>query len=155
VSPSQAQLCERARHWASLRVDGELSELEAALLDSHLGRCPSCRTFADEAHAIASALRAVPLDRLEAPVTIALGPRPRRTRALQTAVAVALVLVAAALGSALGVVSRSTSTPAPTAKHVAMVAATEDADQLRKLRRPVLVYEQHPIPRNRLLPGDA
>ena len=155
MSPSKAQLCERARNWASLRVDGELSELEGALLDSHLGGCPSCRAFADEADGIAAALRVFPPDRLDAPVTIAFRPRPRRTRLLHTAVAVALVLVAAALGSVLGVANTSRSTSAPPVKHVAMVAATEDADQLRKLRRPVLVYEMHPIPRNRLLPGDA
>ena len=32
------QLCARARFWVSLRVDGELSELEGALLDAHLAR---------------------------------------------------------------------------------------------------------------------
>jgi predicted anti-sigma-YlaC factor YlaD len=49
--------CERARAWASLRADGELSELESALLDAHLARCASCRSFARGAVEVASALR--------------------------------------------------------------------------------------------------
>ena len=31
----QSSRCERARFWASLRADGELSELESALLHAH------------------------------------------------------------------------------------------------------------------------
>src|SRR4051812_50131799 len=37
------QLCARARFWASLRMDGELSELEGVLLDAHLSGCADCR----------------------------------------------------------------------------------------------------------------
>jgi ferric-dicitrate binding protein FerR (iron transport regulator) len=154
VSPSKGQLCDRARHWASLRLDGELSELEAALLDAHLERCPGCRAFADEADGIVGALRAVALEPLEAPVVIPLRHRPRRVRALQTAVAVALVLAAAALGSLLGVANRESQTATP-ARHVAMIASADSPDTLRKLRRPTLVAKGHAVPRNRALREDV
>jgi predicted anti-sigma-YlaC factor YlaD len=58
-----SNLCERARTWASLRADGELSELEGALLDSHLRQCSSCDEFARASAAVAAALRASRLGR--------------------------------------------------------------------------------------------
>jgi predicted anti-sigma-YlaC factor YlaD len=155
VSPSKGQLCDRARHWASLRLDGELSELEAALLDAHLERCPGCRDFAEEADGVVGALRAVALEPLQAPVVIPLRHRPRRVRALQTAVAVALVLAAAALGSVLGVANRGASQSTAPTRHVAMIASADSPDTLRKLRRPTLIGTAHAIPRNRALIGDV
>ncbi|HEY8647476.1 MAG TPA: zf-HC2 domain-containing protein, partial [Gaiellaceae bacterium] len=89
-----SQLCERAKSWASLRTDGELSELESALLDAHLGRCPSCSTFAQGAEHVAAALREA---RIERPAPLVLRPHhTRRTglRALQVAAAVAVVVTA-------------------------------------------------------------
>src|SRR5690242_3964885 len=56
------QLCARARFWASLRVDDELSELEGALLDAHLARCAECREFEAAAAGSATLLRAAPLE---------------------------------------------------------------------------------------------
>ena len=38
-------MCERAREWASLRLDGELSELERALLDAHTRNCAACAEY--------------------------------------------------------------------------------------------------------------
>ena len=37
--------CERAREWASLELDGELSTFERALLDAHLEGCRTCTEF--------------------------------------------------------------------------------------------------------------
>ena len=51
------ELCARTRFWVSLRIDGELSQLECALLDAHLSRCPECREFAVGAEFTASKLR--------------------------------------------------------------------------------------------------
>ena len=45
LSPRSGR-CELARQWASLRIDGELSELEDALLEKHLEGCASCSAFA-------------------------------------------------------------------------------------------------------------
>ncbi|MFL5963180.1 MAG: zf-HC2 domain-containing protein [Gaiellaceae bacterium] len=60
--------CERPRFWTSLRLDGELSELEGALLDAHLLRCAGCRAVAESFGASTAALRSASLKRV-APVT--------------------------------------------------------------------------------------
>ena len=51
------QTCDRAREWSSLRLDGELSELESALLEAHLKHCTACAAFAVAAEAVALQLR--------------------------------------------------------------------------------------------------
>jgi anti-sigma factor RsiW len=157
MSPSRAQLCDRSRHWASLRLDGELSELESALLEAHLGRCEACRAFAREAEGVAFALRSVAMERLEEPLVVALAPRAPRVRTMQAAFAAALVLVAAGLGSVLGVASHSerSAAAAKAERHTAMVASMETPDNLRKLRRASLIEAGRPIPRNRLIPGES
>ena len=43
---SRGLLCDRARAWAALAPDGELSELERKLLDAHVVRCGACSRFA-------------------------------------------------------------------------------------------------------------
>src|SRR3954447_23040161 len=145
-SVTRGQLCDRARQWASLRLDGELSELENALLDAHLTRCDACRGFVREAEGIATAPPAVALERVPAPVEVDLPRRRRRMplRVAQSAAAAALVVAAAALGSLLGVANRAderTSAAAP--RHTAMVAMTESPDTIRALRRPGLIASVH------------
>lgn len=128
-----SQLCERARTWASLRADGELSELESALLDAHLGRCVQCRTFARDFEGATGVLRAAALER---PAQLAL-PVPR-TRAWPRLAPV--VIVAAALaGAGLAAASSTPGAKRPAPRPVAMVAAAESPDGLRRLRRPALV----------------
>src|SRR5947207_324425 len=107
MSTSGGQLCARARFWVSLRLDGELSELEGALLDAHLGRCGDCAAFAGGSEATTVALRAATPERT-APVVISI-PRPGK-RVLAIVTAAALVGAAAVLG-ALGDGSRSTHGP--------------------------------------------
>jgi len=149
VNPSRGQLCDRARRWASLRLDGELSELENALLDSHLARCESCRGFAVEAQGIAAELRSVALEPLPAPVELRLHRRRELGRVPRASVAAALVLVAAAVGSVLGVANRASQSQAAAASHTAMIA--DSPDNLRTLRRAELIASGRPIPRNRFL----
>lgn len=104
--------CDRAREWASLRLDGELSDLEWALLEAHLTRCIECRAFADDSTAIALGLREAPLERLEQPVAL---PSRRRalgsTRAVQLGAAAVLVVAAAGLGSLFGALGSGASHP--------------------------------------------
>src|SRR5438067_13020433 len=90
-------LCERARRWASLRVDHELSELESALLDSHLGRCRSCRRFARGIEDVAAALAAA---RLERPAPLALILPKRRLAGAWFQYVAASTLVAVVAGAA-------------------------------------------------------
>ena len=143
------QLCERARSWASLRADGELSDLESALLDAHLGRCSSCRTFTRGTEEIAVTLRAA---RLETPAPFELRPRQARRAglgALQVAAAVAVVVTAGVIAAFSGPSGSTTAV-----KPVAMVAGADSPDGLRALRRPALVEQGRAIPRNRQLPGE-
>jgi len=149
-----SQLCERARAWASLRADGELSELESALLEAHLGRCVDCRAFAASLESVSFALRTARLEHASpVPVTPLTHPH-RRTfvRTMQFAVAAAVVVATGFVASASG--------PAPqaarTAKPVAMVAGFDSPDGLRELRRPGLIEkQQRQLPRNRFVPGIA
>jgi anti-sigma factor RsiW len=73
VSASWA--CDRARQAVSLRLDGELSQLERALLERHLDRCSACAVFADDASALTRELRAAPPVRLERPTQLPLRRR--------------------------------------------------------------------------------
>jgi hypothetical protein len=148
--PQESHRCERARFWASLRADGELSELESALLDAHIARCSSCRTFAHRSEELVVALRAT---RFEQPVPVVLRPQQARRAGLR---ALQVVVAAAVVGSVgvLAAVSGSSGS-AVAAMPVAMVAGVDSPDRLRELRRPALVEQGRTIPRNRQLPGDA
>ena len=85
--------CERSRSYVSLRLDGELAELEGRMLDAHLVRCAPCRELARELGAITSAMRATPL----APIDGLATPRFRRpwSGRLRPAAAVAATLLVA------------------------------------------------------------
>ena len=74
VKPMTKQ-CERARECASLRLDGELSEFEQALLVAHLARCEPCRSFANELESTTNHMRLTPLERLGQPVLVYAGSR--------------------------------------------------------------------------------
>ena len=89
--------CERARECASLRLDGELSEFEHALLVAHLARCEPCNQFAAELEAITNRLRNAPLEPLEQPVTL---PARRRISRRPAEIAAAAALMLTALGVA-------------------------------------------------------
>lgn len=144
MTAATGQLCSRARFWASLRVDGELSELEGALLDAHLGRCAECRTYAEGVAGATEALRNAPLVEV-APVMLAAPARPRRIVA--GLVAATLVVLAAVVG---GLVEQSASPGHAStlgARNVAVVATVETPDQLRRLRRTTLL-NQRIVPRD-------
>jgi predicted anti-sigma-YlaC factor YlaD len=145
-------LCERARRWASLRIDGELSELESALLDNHLGRCRSCSAFACGIEDVAAALAGARLER-PAPLALVL-PKRRLTAAWLQSAAASTLVVAAGVAALVGGVAQHGS-PAAASKQVAMVQAIETPDEIRTLRRPTLIDEGHPVPRNRQDPGES
>ena len=94
---AQNRVCDRAREYSSRSLDGELSDFERALLETHLERCDACRTYAVELAEIVARLRTGPLEALPHPV--ALPSRRRvRLRALQGAAAAAAAVVAATAG---------------------------------------------------------
>jgi ferric-dicitrate binding protein FerR (iron transport regulator) len=102
--------CERARQWASLSIDGELSELETRLLGRHLEACEGCRTWVESVAGFTAELRAAPLERpqpVELP-RVAHVSSPGRRR-----IALVAVAVAAALGTLLGATVLRSDDPAP------------------------------------------
>jgi anti-sigma factor RsiW len=85
--------CERMREAVSAQLDGELSELEAIRLRTHLEACESCREFEASANFSTTALRSAPLEPLTRP--IALPSRRRISFRVPAAAAAAVVMVAA------------------------------------------------------------
>ena len=61
---SRSAVCERARVWASLLPDGELSLFERRLLDAHCLRCSDCRRLRDDIGSVTAIVRATPLDEM-------------------------------------------------------------------------------------------
>jgi predicted anti-sigma-YlaC factor YlaD len=86
---------------ASLGLDGELSQVEQALVRAHVGRCASCAGFVLELGGLTQEIRETPLVR---PLRTAVPARRRRrgTRSLQVCAAALAVAVAAGLGGLAG-----------------------------------------------------
>jgi anti-sigma factor RsiW len=85
--------CERMREAVSAQLDGELSELEAIRLRTHLDSCEGCREFEASASFSTTALRMAGLEPLTQP--IALPSRRRVSFRVPAAAAAAVVMVAA------------------------------------------------------------
>jgi Putative zinc-finger len=125
--------CERARTWASLGLDEELSQIEQAQLRAHVGRCAACAAFAGDLAGLVEELRRAPLEQS----TTAVMPVARRStgrRALQLGVAAAAIAVAASLGSLAG----SLSSREPTAATASSTQRTMRAFRVAALRPTVL-----------------
>jgi predicted anti-sigma-YlaC factor YlaD len=126
--------CAGIRQLLSLELDDELSQLESVRLDAHLESCARCSALKADLAAVTTALRAVPLEPLERPISI-----PHRARwslrPLQVGAAVAAVTAAVGLAGLVGTV-HSTHQP-----H--FVSGTggpgETLDELRIVRRPELI----------------
>jgi predicted anti-sigma-YlaC factor YlaD len=89
--------CERAREWASLELDGELSTFERALLEAHLEGCRTCTEFSSAISGLTGALRSAPHERFDG---VVIGRHPRRRVRMRLAPAAAAMAVAAVgLGS--------------------------------------------------------
>ena len=149
--------CDRAREYASLRLDGELSDFERVLLDSHLERCPSCRVFADDLVGVTERLRTASLERPAIAITL---PRRRLVafRGIRVSAAAAAVVSVVGIGALFGLLNSSATTPTRGTGKLASMA-TENRD-FRDLRRAVLTTPQKPDapPRRprlsrRLIPG--
>jgi ferric-dicitrate binding protein FerR (iron transport regulator) len=101
MSDRRTLRCERAREWASLGLDRELSEFERALMAAHLRACAGCQRFQEDIAALTKLLRSTPAE-MPAPVALPLRYRrplrAARLRAGQLASAAALVLAAGGLG---------------------------------------------------------
>jgi hypothetical protein len=141
---ASGSVCERAREWSSLRIDGELSVLEDELLERHLGACEACATFEDAMRATAGAMRSAPVARptrrIRIPARRATGFSVERRR---TAVVAAAAL---ALGALLGSYFDRAPQPAPVDGGSQVSLLTRDVNQLRDLPREAPPAEQAPVP---------
>jgi anti-sigma factor RsiW len=103
-------VCDRAREYSSRSLDGELSDFEHALLETHLERCAACRAYSAELAEIVTHLRAAPMESLSQQISLP-SRRRVRARAFQGAAAVAAAAVAATAGL-VGSLSSHSSTQA-------------------------------------------
>jgi anti-sigma factor RsiW len=101
---SSSRSCDRARAWISFQLDGELAEVERAMLQRHLGQCPGCTSYAAETRAFTEALREAPAVQFTASAVVP----TRRNRAPQfrrvlpgAAAAMAMLTVGGTLGHVL------------------------------------------------------
>ena len=122
--PSVNLTCERARAWASLELDGQLSELEAALLGAHLASCPPCAAVVVEMRAFTGALRSAPAETPSRPLFVPAGRRSvgrRRSLAVRVAAAAAAAALAAGLGALAGSRSERPAPPPRTSSDIAIL----------------------------------
>jgi len=125
-------LCDRARAWAALAPDGELSELERKLLGSHLDRCDACAVFAVRVAAVAAELRAASLQPLPRPVSVRVWRR-RPVYARVSAIGAAAAVAVMALGvSARAPLSTGESDKLPRVTNFANNAEREVALIIRR-----------------------
>ena len=129
-----ARRCDRAREYASLRLDGELSDFESALLDSHIERCPSCRAFAEDLVGVTQRLRTAPLER---PLIVLTLPQRRfaALRTMQASAAAAAVVSVVGIGALFGMLHSNASAPGRVAR---LGSVAQEKREFRDLRRAVL-----------------
>jgi hypothetical protein len=115
---SLAQQCETARECVSLRLDGELSELEEAMLRRHVAGCADCRTFEEATESFTTRLRSAPLE-TPAPVFAPQLQAGGRRRFIGVgAFAAALAAAAAVLFAPAASCSRSRASSTPARRRV-------------------------------------
>ena len=135
--------CDRARQWASLRMDGELSELEALMLERHVAGCDACRDWQAGVVRATELIRAAPL---ETPSRGFEAPRPGQARfPLRYRLGVAAVVAAAALGSLIGAMLERPSRTAPTSPAPQLSFDTSVPSRVLPEREPPQV-PRRPVP---------
>jgi hypothetical protein len=87
--------CERARAWSSRELDGELSELESAMLHHHIERCGSCAAFVENTARATWLLRRAPLEQIASGIVVT--RRRHRPRVLRTVSGIAAACVVFAM----------------------------------------------------------
>jgi predicted anti-sigma-YlaC factor YlaD len=120
--------CDRARQAVSLRLDGELSQLERAVLDRHLKRCPECAAFASDAEELTLQLRGAELVPFELPLRERVAFRRRSAGAWVGVASVA----ATALLAVFTLPAQRVESPVPAVGNSTF--ANQDLRELREVR---------------------
>ena len=148
-----ADACERARTWAALAPDGELSMLEQRLLQAHTERCAACARVAADYAAIADTLRSAPLEVPTRRLAPQVGRRTAfsRFRGAHAAGRIAAVAAGGFLAFTLGSQSSDEivgTSPVPPIVIDATDVATIDGEptELRVYRRAALLSETPAAP---------
>ena len=122
--------CERAREYASLALDDELSQFEHALLRAHLEQCDGCRSYQVGLVVTTDRLREASLERLSHPITL---PRRQRVsfRGVQVGLVAALVVTAVGLGSVFSSLGSGDGVVPPNAS----LPSTGESREMQDIRR--------------------
>jgi anti-sigma factor RsiW len=97
-------VCDRVRAQISLRLDGELSQLESLMLVSHLARCAECREFEASVITVTHDLRSAPLEPVPHPIVVRRHRRRANVARMQVGIAAAMAI--AVLGAVTQILPR-------------------------------------------------
>ena len=123
---------ERARAWASLRLDDELSVLEEEILERHLDFCDACRRFEEGMRLSTARIRSTPLEtptrRVPVPARSGVVTQYRKRTALVAAAALAI-------GALVGSLVERPGQPLPSEGPGQVSFLSRDANNLRDIPR--------------------
>jgi predicted anti-sigma-YlaC factor YlaD len=125
--------CDLIRGHVSAALDGELSEVDSARLQAHLGVCADCRAYSAGAGTTARLLRAAPLEELDFPIALP-NRRLAMARRLQVTAAAAALVATLGLSAVVGTLGTGgTPRAAASGTNAGTLRSTED--ELRMLAR--------------------
>jgi len=142
---TEGGVCDRAREWASLRLDGELSPLEEELLERHLETCDECRAFESDVRWATDVMRLTAAERPSRRVTIPARPAKGLSGPRRAAIAAAAAL---ALGALVGSVAHGPRSTEPTPSRQVSLIDADDLQDFPRAKVPVPV----PVPAPALPP---
>ena len=129
---SMGGACERAREWASLRLDDELSVLEEEILERHLDFCDACRRFEEGMRLSTARIRSTPLEtptrRVPVPARSGVVTQYRKRTALAAAAALAI-------GALVGSLVERPGQAVPSESPSQVSFLSRDANDLRDIPR--------------------
>jgi hypothetical protein len=144
-SPTHDRSCARSREWVSLRLDGELSELERLLLRRHLARCGSCRAFAADVEGATELMRSAPAEEPSQRRTVRVPALPRPRIRYRIVVAAAVLAAGAGIGSAVGIGGNDSNPVAPPSTPDIALIPTQDQVTPNPVPRPALEPPGSPV----------